>query len=143
MAGKFLSPLRVEEIEDGSHDGRGTWQLLAPLLYLSDVLKGLVTVPLGFVTDFASVPRIPVAFWLAGDCAHAAAVLHDWLYTSHQVDRGTADAVLREAAMVGGVPAWRAWTMWAGVRIGGAGAWRADGQDQPAPVAATLEAVAP
>lgn len=137
---KFLSPLQVEEIEDRSHDGRGTWKLLAALVYQSDRANTVIVVPVGFVTDFASVPRIPIAFLLTGDTAHSAAVVHDWLYTTHTVDRATADAVLQEAAAAAGVPAWRRWLMWAGVRVGGAGPWAAPGQTQPPKVAALLEA---
>ena len=42
-----------------------------------------------------------------------------------------ADKILREAAIVCGVPAWRASIVWAGVWIGGSGAWDADGPKQP------------
>ncbi len=134
---RFLTSLRVEQLEDHSHDGRGTWQLLAPLIYLSDVADRAIRVPPGFITDFASVPRIPIAFLLTGDTAHPAAVVHDWLYTTHEVSRATADAVLQEAAACVGVPAWRRWLMWAAVRVGGADGWAAPGQPQPAIVAAT------
>ncbi len=127
----FITPLRVEMVEDTSHDGRGTWRLLEPLAYRSDVADNIFVVPAGFVTDFASVPRIPVAFFLTGDTCHEAAVLHDWLYTVHTVDKATADKVLREAAIVCGVPAWRASLVWLGVWLGGAGAWDADGPKQP------------
>lgn len=94
----FLTTLQVEEVEDRSHDGRGTWKLLQPLAFQSDVAGKTIVAPAGFVTDYASVPRVPFAYWIAGDRAHPAAVIHDWLYTSHLVDRATADAVLEEAA---------------------------------------------
>lgn len=128
--GKFLTTLRVERVYDTSKDGRGTWQLLNLFAYRSEVADTVFVVPRGFVTDFASVPRIPVAFLLTGDCAQEAAVIHDWLYTSHEVDRATADAVFREAVSLGN-PGWRAWLMWAGVRIGGGGSWEAAGPAQP------------
>jgi hypothetical protein len=35
------------------------------------------------------------------------------------VDRETADAVLYEACLLSGIPKWRAYGIWAGVRIGG------------------------
>lgn len=140
---RFITSLRVQEVDDISHDGRGTWKLLDALVYQSDVLARMVTVPAGFVTDFASVPRIPVAFLLVGDTAHQAAVVHDWLYTSHELSRAQADAVLREAATLAGVPAWRAWLMWAGVRLGGFGPWEADGPPQPRMVARQIDALHP
>lgn len=135
MADTFTTDLEVRELDDNSNDGRGTWQLIAPLAFLS-ALWGLLTVPAGFVTDFASVPRLPLVFFLLGGIAHRAAVLHDWLYTNHLFSRAQSDAVLRAAAIASGVPAWKAWALWAGVRIGGWHAWNADGQAQPAAVLA-------
>lgn len=132
----FVTDLDVRKhTHDTSADQRGTWTLTAPLVYHSDRLRRFVTVPAGFVTDFASVPRIPVAFLLAGDCGQEAAVIHDFLYVTHEVDRATADSVFREALLAGGEPRWRAWLMWAGVRIGGAGPYEADGQKQAPHVA--------
>ena len=119
---RFAKPLRIERIEDTSGDGRGTWRLLATLIYESDS-HGVIRVPKGFVTDLASVPRVPFAYLLTGGIGHAAAVVHDWLYSSHQLDRSTSDAIFHEALLVLGVPGWQAWLMWAGVRVGGGGAW--------------------
>lgn len=132
---KFINELKVDELEDNSNDGRGTWRLLEPLIYQSDYVGKTIVVPEGFVTDFASVPRLPVAFLLAGGCGHKAAVIHDWLYTSHEVSRADADKVLGEALEASGQPTWRAMLMYAGVRIGGEGAYEADGQKQTPVVA--------
>jgi Protein of unknown function (DUF1353) len=124
---KFLTRLAVENIDDAANDGRGSWRLTSWLTYQSDVAGTIFIVPAGFVTDFASVPRIPLVYELTGDTAHPAAVVHDYLYAGkdgkHEVTRAVADAVLREAAIVSGVPAWRAWMMWAGVRVGGGSHW--------------------
>lgn len=130
VMGQFLYPLRLERIEDVSADGRGTWRLLDTVVFLS-AEHGRIVAPAGFVTDLASVPRLPVAYFLAGGLAHAAAVVHDWLYTSHELTRAQADAVFREAAQACGVGAWRAWVMWLGVRVGGVSSWRAPGPEQP------------
>ena len=135
---KFTSALQVKRVEDTSRDGRGTWELLAPLCFVSQRI-GAGIVPAGFVTDFASVPRLPVAFFLAGGLAHAAAVVHDWLYTTHSTDRATADAVFQDAAKACGVSPWRAWVMWLGVRAGGASSWAAAGPEQPPEVAIQIQ----
>jgi hypothetical protein len=113
---RFLTPLRAEK--SGS-----VWTILRPLIYDSDVAQRVFIVPEGFVTDFASVPRIPLAFLLTGDSAHEAAVVHDWLYREKTVSRKTADAVFREASGASGEPGWKSWLMWAGVRVGGWMAW--------------------
>jgi hypothetical protein len=113
---QFLTRCALEAASD-QDDGR--WILCKPLVYQSDVAKQTFTVPEGFETDLASVPRLPVVYLLTGDTARAAAVVHDYLYSERKVSRKVADAVLREASEVSGVPAWRRWVMWVGVRIGG------------------------
>lgn len=136
----FITDLQVRKLaRDASSDRRGTWKLLQPLVYESDRLKGLVTVPIGFITDFASVPRVPIAHLLTANCGHEAAVIHDWLYTTHQVSRREADAVFEEALLVGGEPRWRAWLMWLGVRVGGSGPFEAAGQRQPEYVQSVID----
>lgn len=117
---KFLTKLCME-IADNTDDGK--WVLKKPLRYRSDVAMETFTVPAGFQTDLASVPRLPVVYLLTGATSNEAAVVHDYLYSTQMVDRKTADAVLREASAVTGVPAWRRWMMWAGVRCFGWSHW--------------------
>ncbi|MBB5508183.1 DUF1353 domain-containing protein [Paraburkholderia atlantica] len=117
---KFLTSLVMENATDRDD---GKWRLTQPLIYDSDVAKQVIVVPTGFVTDLASVPRVPIAYMLAGGTSNEAAVVHDYLYTEHTVDRATADAVLKEASAVTGVPAWRRAIMWAAVRAFGASHW--------------------
>ncbi len=113
---RFLTRLAMQAA-DNKDDGE--WQLTAPLVYQSDVAGQTFTVPAGFPTDLASVPRLTIVFLLTGDSSAEAAVVHDMLYTNKPVPRRVADAVLREASAVTGVPAWRRWLMWAGVRAFG------------------------
>jgi hypothetical protein len=113
---RFLTPLRAEK--SGQY-----WTILQPLIFDSDVAQKVFIVPAGFVTDFASVPRLPLAFLLTGDSAHEAAVVHDFLYSRGLVTREMADAVFREAAKVSGEPGWKSWLLFLGVRLGGWVAW--------------------
>ncbi len=140
MKSEFKTRLRIERIEDTSRDGRGTWRLIDPLVYVSDVAQTIFVVPADFVTDLASVPRLPFAYMLTGGVGHAAAVTHDFLYTTHIVPRDMADAVFKEALAVLGVSGFQRWVMWAGVRIGGGGSWKAPGPTQPDYVAEQIEA---
>ena len=117
---QFLTRMCLENAND-TDDGQ--YIVMAPLVYESDVAKQTFTVPVGFKTDLASVPRMPIIFMLTGDTSSQAACLHDYLYTTHPVDRKTADAVLREASAVTEVPWWRRQLMWLGVRIGGGSHW--------------------
>ena len=129
---RFLTRLSLDLAdEDTSSDGRGTWIVRAPLVYQSDLAGIVITAPAGLITDLASVPRMPFAYLLTGGIGHKAAVIHDCLYTTHVVTRAVADGVFHEALLLCGVSRWQAWLMWAGVRIGGAAAWDAPGQDQP------------
>lgn len=127
---RFLTTLDARRMEDTSHDGRGTWLLLAPLVYESDLAGITVTAPAGFVTDLASVPRLPFAYLLTGGIGHSAAVIHDALYITHVTTRETADDIFREALLVLGIPRWQATLMWLGVRAGGWIGWKRLGQDQ-------------
>lgn len=91
---RFLSDLDVRKT------GHRTWCLLSPLLFYSAILDEVVEAPPGFHSDFASVLRIPVIFWLWGDRAHHESVIHDYLYRANAkpaVTQHTADLVFREA----------------------------------------------
>ena len=71
----FLTDLHVE-LRPGCDD---LWILTESLLYVSNVY-GLITIPKGFISDFASVPRVPIAYNVWGDRVHRESVLHDYLY---------------------------------------------------------------
>ena len=107
------------------------WELVEALYYRSDLAGRTIIVPPGFRTDLASVPRLPLVYWLTGDTSHAAAVVHDYLYGSREVSRKMADDILREASRVTGVPAWRRFLMYLGVRVGGAARYDPDAVTVP------------
>lgn len=111
---RFPNPLQAELLPD-----RKTWRLLEPFSYL-DPDHGLIEVPAGFETDFASVPRWPLVFVLLGQYGHAAAVIHDWLYRTGKLSRADADRVFLNALRSSGIARWRAYLMFYGVRFLGA-----------------------
>ena len=116
----FETPLDCEEI---NHEDN-LWKLLSLLRYNSPIFGGVIEVPQFFVTDFASVPRIPLAYLLCGNTAHEAAVVHDYLYQTHGRDRATCDKILLEAMLTTQVPKWRAYMMYWAVRLGGYSAYK-------------------
>lgn len=116
---KFLDALTVTEINDV------VFQVsVAPFRYQSDLLPAVIEVPVGFYTDFESMVRwLPTLYAILGDVAHEPAVVHDWLYYSGITTREIADKVLLEAMEVYGLPAWRRYPIYWGVRAGGWKAW--------------------
>ena len=114
---KFLTPLQTEALGEGDST---EWMLTAPLHYESDLAKAVIMVPRGFTTDFASTPRLPLVYWLTGNIATKAAVVHDFLYTDGRYPRKMADEIFLEACEVLGVSWFQRWAMYLGVRAGGA-----------------------
>jgi hypothetical protein len=96
------------------------WEVVEPLVYRGR--RDTFVVPAGFLTDFATVPRVVV--WLIPRFGRytLAAVLHDWLITEGiargEVSSRDADGLFRRMLRELGVPPVRHWLMWTGVRWG-------------------------
>lgn len=116
---EFLTPLDATLVDDT----RNLWRLDSPLAFRSGRFDCRIEVPAGFLTDFDSVPRLPLAYWLTGDTGRAAAVLHDYLYELGVWMRDECDAIFLDAMLASGVPAWRAQIKYRGVRMFGGSAW--------------------
>ena len=91
----FVTPLRVDLM-----DGR-RWRLALEYTYHigSKYAKRAINVPVGFVTDFASIPKFLWFFpyWAKNN---KASLLHDYLYYDHLLSRAEADQVFYEAMLV-------------------------------------------
>jgi hypothetical protein len=126
---RVLGDIDVRHVGDGRH-----WLLLTEFGYHLGHEDGpeFVLVPIGFLTDFASIPR---AFWPvlppAGRYAPAALV-HDWLYAypyvytptgTRRLTRDEADRVFLEIMTVLGVGWWTRHVMHRAVRLFGAQAF--------------------
>ncbi|MHA1809343.1 MAG: DUF1353 domain-containing protein [Candidatus Heimdallarchaeaceae archaeon] len=112
----FTDNLLLEQL------GGDEWRTKRDLVFYSgDVIY---TVPSGFKTDLASIPRI---FWsLIGHPAgeySAAAVLHDWLYSVQIESREKSDKLLLEGMEVLEVKKYKRYLIYWAVRIGGWKAW--------------------
>jgi hypothetical protein len=119
---RFVTPLRAEEVDEFE----GIDRLLEPLGYESDLLDCRVDAPTGFLTDWASVPRLPLMYLAYGGKGKKAAGIHDLLYHSRAVSREMADQVLREAMLACGYSRLTAWAFYQACRVGGQARW-----DQP------------
>lgn len=120
MKSCFLTELDAENIDDKK------WKLLKKLVYQSALLHKIIDVPKDFITDFSSVPRVPIIFLFFGDRAHRESVIHDYLYRTvpHMCTRVQADRVFLEAMKVRGKNVFIRVSMYVGVRIGGSKSWR-------------------
>jgi len=122
----FLTELDVTPVQDGRH-----WKLLSPFKYCADLGADgeLITVPAGFISDLASIPRFlwdlypPEGQWDWG------AVVHDYLYVMAGVIPGAtrtyskldADNIFRDALALQGVGPITRNLMYAAVRRFGKG----------------------
>ena len=130
----FDSRLSVQECTDD------TWRVLAPLIW-TGTEDDTFTVPVGFVTDFATVPRFLIWKVRPYGPYTRAAVLHDWLLVelakwAHEwsTDAGRdpdnpdrvkwppatsreTDGIFRRAMEDLGVSWLTRWQMWAAVRL--------------------------
>ena len=95
----FADPLAVE-ILDAERDGRVTARLLQGFGYRASGGED-IAVPAGFVTDFASVPRLPLIYLAYANKAHLAALVHDHLYAEGgtEIDREFADSVFLQGML--------------------------------------------
>ena len=117
----FTAELDVR-ITQKKRDGRPLAELLTSFTYeVGDLGSGdVITVPRGYNTDFASVPRLLWAIEPPLGDAGKAAVLHDWLYETGERPRAEADRIFAEAMAVLEVPAWKRALIHRAVRLFGA-----------------------
>lgn len=94
---RFTDALVVTPLADGK-----TWVVLRDFGY--DVgeegSSDRIDVPIGFQTDFASIPRVLWALLPRWGRYGNAAVIHDWLYWSQLRSRRSADRVFLEGMVV-------------------------------------------
>ena len=83
-----------------------------------------IRVPAGFITDWASVPRVFWRLFPPWGPWSPAALVHDWLYFEQPVSRKEADLVFLDIMRRIGVPFLTRRMMYWGVRVGGWHAWR-------------------
>lgn len=102
-----------------AREDRATAVMVRPFVYYSPT-GNKIRVPIGYVTDFASIPWM-FRFLIAPFGRHArAAIVHDWLYAVGQKgQRAFADRAAFDALKDLGVDPVRQWVIYIGVRLGG------------------------
>jgi hypothetical protein len=87
-----------------------------------------VKIPIGFVTDLASIPRV---FWnlLPPQARYTyPAIVHDYLYWEQPCDRDTADRVLKLAMQEMEVGEATILSIYEAVHLGGASSWSSNAE---------------
>lgn len=116
-----------------NQDGR-FWKLTQPMIYHARDGRTFI-VPVGASTDGASTPAIIASLLPPTGDYWQSAVLHDAAYrndlklpdgTKADLSKDDCDALLKEAMELSGVESMILETIYEGVRIGGASAYRAD-----------------
>lgn len=112
----FTDPLVVTPLDDGKR-----WRLVKSFSYYvgDESSSDVICVPVGYVTDFASVPRFAWSIFPPWGVYGKAAVVHDWLCQVRGRPSSEVHRIFREAMGVLGVPTWKKWLMWAAVRCCG------------------------
>lgn len=116
---QFTTPLNAVPISDDQ------WILLTGFEYHvgSYPSKEIILVPEGFVTDFASIPKIfqPI---IKPDGPHAkAAVIHDYCYYTACYSKIRSDQIFLEAMRVLNIEEWKRNVMFTAVLLFGWCAW--------------------
>ena len=113
MDAQWLDPCDLRVVDDAA--GRPVFELLRPFAFWSAACEREFTVPQGTTTDGPSVPILLAPLIGAQSVGFRAAVLHDWLVRSREVERKVADRVFLEALRVCGVAEDVAQAMYAAV----------------------------
>ena len=123
---QFTTPLRAVKIS------KKYWILIEPFEYHIGSYPSIeiIRVPIGFITDFASIPRI---FWpiLPPDGPYGkAAVIHDYCYRTACYDRRTSDLIFLEGMDVLKVEKWKKVVIYDAVHYFGWYAWNKRRREQ-------------
>lgn len=103
------------------------WYVTASLTWTDDVF-GTLTCPVGFRTDFASIPRAlrALPFLDPNGLSRRPAVMHDWLYAWRVLGKAKADQFLRAALIAEGASKATASAFYYAVDLFGGHAWDSD-----------------
>jgi hypothetical protein len=86
----FREPFLTRNIND-------TWAMLTEdLVFDSDWFDATFIAKHGFVTDFSSVPRLPIIYWWCGGRGKRAATIHDDQYSKQEIPKRRCDLLFFE-----------------------------------------------
>jgi hypothetical protein len=107
------------------------WMVIKSMEYFIGDTGVSITIPEGFVTDFAS---IPVALWSFGLSPHGnyskAAIVHDFLYWAQNCTKKQADNILLIAMKESNVSSIKEDLIYQGVNLKGATSWKSNSKER-------------
>lgn len=116
---QFTTDLMVKPIDDQN------WSLIEGFEYHVGKYPSeeIITVPVDFITDFASVPKM--FHWIISPKGKhtKAAVIHDYCYETELYSKFKSDRIFLEAMKVLNVKLWKRIIMFSAVVGFGLGAW--------------------
>ncbi|EBC1279463.1 DUF1353 domain-containing protein [Salmonella enterica] len=114
---QFTTPVILEMLD------HFLWRVYAFFeFYLSDDDSGIISVPSGFITDLASVPRIFLTLLFPDGKYAKATIIHDYLYDNALRTKKEADLIFLDGMTVLDVPKWKRIVIYLAVRFLGKGA---------------------
>ena len=122
-----MLPVDFRPFTDGRH-----WIVKEPLTYIVGASKESVTVPVGFVTDLASIPPALQSIIQQNGDYLLPAVVHDYLYWKQTCTRAQADGIFLLAMIEHKVSRVHQTAIFQAVRAAGEYAWNSNTRERAA-----------
>jgi hypothetical protein len=130
-----IDPVDFRPFVDGAH-----WIVRQPLTYRVGISSATVTVPVGFVTDFASIPQALQSIIRQNGLYILPAVVHDYLYWKQACTREQADQLFMLAMIENKVADVHRIAIHSAVRAAGSFAWDGNAKERAAKMIRILPA---
>jgi hypothetical protein len=130
-----IPPVDFRPFSDGMH-----WIVREPLTYTIGISSDSITVPVGFVTDFASIPQALQSIIRANGPYILPAVVHDYLYWKQTCTRQQADQILLLGMIENQVREIHRSAIHGAVSVAGGFAWADNAKDREAGLVRILPA---
>lgn len=135
IAQQPIPPVDFRPFSDGMH-----WIVREPLTYTIGISSDSITVPVGFVTDFASIPQALQSIIRANGPYILPAVVHDYLYWKQTCTRQQADQILLLGMIENQVREIHRSAIHGAVTVAGGFAWADNAKDREAGLVRILPA---
>jgi hypothetical protein len=122
-----IDPVDFRPFVDGNN-----WIVRQPLVYRIGISNDSITVPVGFVTDLASIPQVLQSIIRQNGLYLLPAVVHDYLYWKQTCTREQSDQILLFGMIENNVSDIHRIAIYQAVRAAGSFAWEANARERTA-----------